>query len=243
MQNYREILYKNYFSTQMGRGMQGQEKEKFAEEKRQFTFEIAPLAPADKAIKILDLGCGTGSLLSALKDLGYTHLTGIDLSPEQIKVAHQNGVMEAQEGDLVPFLKENAETFDLILGMDIIEHFTKDELCDALLHISNALKPNGTVLFRTPNADTPLSGIYSRGDFTHECFFNYNSAEQVMMATGFKNIRILPSKVKFKSPIKECIRRILWWKMKIGIKLLLFASGRTIDKVILTPNLIIKAQK
>lgn len=243
MQNYREILYKNYFSTQMGRDVKGEIKGKFEEEKRQFSFEIIPLAPADKAIKILDIGCGIGSLMAAFNDAGYHQVEGIDLSPEQIKIAHENGIQQAKLGDLIPYLKENEECFDLITGMDIIEHFTKDELCEVLAQIKKALKPNGRVLFRTPNADAPLSGIYSRGDLTHECFLNYNSAEQVMMAMEYQNIEILPSKVKSKSPFKEFIRSIAWWKSKLVIRFLLFASGRTTDKVILMPNLIIKAQK
>lgn len=36
--------------------------------------------------------------------------------------------------------------FDAILGMDIIEHFGKDELVDLLLLAQKALKPNGYML-------------------------------------------------------------------------------------------------
>ena len=39
--------------------------------------------------RILDLGCGTGRTTFALHDLGYTELTGIDLTPEMIQEARR----------------------------------------------------------------------------------------------------------------------------------------------------------
>ena len=221
--------------------MQSQVKEKFNSEKEQFIFEIIPLLPADKEIKILDIGCGTGSLIAALKLKGYSNCIGIDLSQEQINVAHENGIREAQLGDLLPFLDNNQKSFDLILGMDIIEHFTKDELCTILEKVKNALNANGKVLFRTPNTDAPLGSIYCKGDFTHETLLNYNSAEQLFMALGYKNISILASKNKVTPFTKEIIRRLLDWFFTMKIKLLLFSTGRSLKKVLLTPNLIIKA--
>lgn len=221
--------------------MQMQIEEKFLTEKNQFVLEIIPLLPSNKDIKILDIGCGTGSLLAALKESGYNNCTGIDLSEEQIQVAHKNGITEAQLGDLVPFLEKNKNSFDLILGMDIIEHFTKDELCDVLEKIKLALTANGKVLFRTPNTDAPLGSIYCNGDFTHETLLNYNSAEQLFMALGYQNISILSSKIRVTPFAKEIIRKVFNWGFTWKIKFLLFSSGRSSKKVILTPNLIIKA--
>ena len=241
MQNYRDILYKDYFSTQLGRGMQSHVEEKFNLEKEQFLIEVIPLLPSNKNLKILDIGCGTGSLIAALKESGYANCIGIDLSKEQIEVAHKNGIEEAQLGDLVPFLKNNKESFDVILGMDIIEHFTKDELCEVLNNIKFALKANGQVLFRTPNADAFLSGIYCKGDFTHETLLNYNSAEQLFMALGYQDIKIESAKIKTKPFIKELIRKVFWWAYTCRMKFMLFASGRSSKKVIFTPNLIIQA--
>ena len=57
-----------------------------------------------KSARILDIGCGSGSFLKALSEHGYTEITGIDLSEEQVKLAHQLGVTQVQQGDLVEFL-------------------------------------------------------------------------------------------------------------------------------------------
>ena len=93
-----------------------------------------------KSARVLDIGCGSGSFLKALSDKGYTEITGIDLSEEQVKLAHQLGVSQVQQGDLIDFFNAADHKFDLISGMDIIEHFTKNELVDLLKLIQKHLK-------------------------------------------------------------------------------------------------------
>ena len=53
---------------------------------------LAGIAPDLAASSILDLGCGTGALLTFLNEhVGFSgSYTGIDISPEAIKVARQN---------------------------------------------------------------------------------------------------------------------------------------------------------
>lgn len=45
------------------------------------------------------------------------------------------------QADLLPFLASHLHTFDIITGMDIIEHFGKDELVEVLTAVRNSLKP------------------------------------------------------------------------------------------------------
>ena len=71
---YRSILYSNYFTNQAGRGFTEKYKEKFKDEKRQFTKEIIPLLPGDKHVSMLDIGCGIGSLLAAMKEHNYSNI-------------------------------------------------------------------------------------------------------------------------------------------------------------------------
>jgi len=128
------------------------------------------------------LGCGSGSLLMALKMAGYTNLLGMDLSDEQVKMAHEMGVSEVVLGDAMQFLRDASEGFDVITGMDIIEHFTKDELVELLQLIKGKLNPGGVAIFRTPNMDAPVASAFALGDFTHENYLNASSAEQVMLS-------------------------------------------------------------
>lgn len=49
---------------------------------------------ADRNAPVLDAGCGTGLSGTALSTVGYTHVTGIDVSPDSLDVARAKGCYE-----------------------------------------------------------------------------------------------------------------------------------------------------
>lgn len=201
------------------------------------------MIPSNKNIRILDLGCGIGSLLAALKEQQFLNIKGIDVSPESVEIAHSFGIPEVECIDIRDFFKREQQTFDLICGMDIIEHFTKDELVDLLQLIHQQLKPGGMVIFRTPNADAPSGSIFAQGDFTHETILNANSSEQLLMSTGFLDIRISGGHIKVQGLVREMFRKAIWTCFLGFQKLLLFASGRSSKQVVFTPNIILTGRK
>ena len=239
---YRETLYANYHTTQSGRAALTDAKSLFEREKWRFEKEILPLINLPKSARILDIGCGSGSFLKALSEHGYTEITGIDLSEEQVKLAHQLGVTQVQQGDLVEFLNAAEHKFDLISGMDIIEHFTKNELVDLLHLIQNYLNPGGIAIFRTPNLDAPMATVYANGDFTHENYMNASSAQQVMMACGFEKVQVFESNMQIPNALKEIIRKAVFSLLKFRFKLTLFATGRSTQNVLISPNMVIIAK-
>ena len=239
---YRETLYANYHTTQSGRAALTDAKSLFEREKWRFEKEILPLINLPKSARILDIGCGSGSFLKALSEHGYTEITGIDLSEEQVKLAHQLGVTQVQQGDLVDFLNAAEHKFDLISGMDIIEHFTKNELVDLLHLIQNYLNPGGIAIFRTPNLDAPMATVYANGDFTHENYMNASSAQQVMMACGFEKVQVFESNMQIPNALKEIIRKVVFSLLKFRFKLTLFATGRSTQNVLISPNMVIIAK-
>lgn len=241
---YRQIFYRDYFNSQSGRTFRLDINKKLHDERLQLEPEILPLIPADKNARILDMGCGFGSLLYLLKEKGYTRLTGIDVSEGQVQVAHEIGLKDiVEKQDLIPYLSANPGVFDVITGLDIIEHFSKDELVDVLTLVHKALKPGGIAIFRTPNMDAPFASLYANGDFTHENYLNYSSARQVMMNIGFSDTEVTSSYLYTKGFIKELIRKVSWTIVSASIKLVVFASARTSRDMILTPNLLIRATK
>jgi len=240
---YRELLYNDYFNSQSGRTFHLDIEKKLSTDTNILSREILPLIPTDKNSALLDMGCGFGSLIYTLKKKGYTNLRGIDLSEGQVKVAHELGLTEIELQDLLPYLKNNKNTFDVITGIDIIEHFSKDELVEVLTCVKDALKPNGTAIFRTPNLDAPFATLFSNGDFTHENYINYSSANQLMLSMGFKNIQVLNSIMETQGFLKELFRKLTWAIMKTFIKLLIFSTARTTNAMVFSPNLIIKVTK
>lgn len=237
---YREVLYANYHTNQSGRASLTDAKSLFDRERKQFKREILPkLSSVKKEARIFDLGCGSGSLIAALKEAGYTQVSGMDLSSEQVKMAHEMGVDEVVLGDAMQFLRDAKEGFDVITGMDIIEHFTKDELVELLQLIQRKLNAGGMAIFRTPNMDAPVASAFALGDFTHENYLNASSAEQVMLSCGFQDVAVLPSTMRVNGIFKEIVRRIAYDWMELFLKLQLFATARSTRKVLFTPNLII----
>jgi 2-polyprenyl-3-methyl-5-hydroxy-6-metoxy-1,4-benzoquinol methylase len=242
--SYRKYFYEDYFDRQSGRDYRDDIKIKFAKEQYQFEKEVIPYLPAkNKEIEVLDLGCGIGSLIESCKKKGYSNLIGIDISDQQVDIAHQLGVHEVIKADIFEYLKRQDAAFDVISGMDIIEHFTKDELVELIVLIKKALRKGGMAIFRTPNMDAPMANVFAMGDFTHENFINKNAAEQMMLSMDFKNVEVFPSFMYVQGFFKNLVRKIMWFKIKTGIKFLLFATGRSSRHILLTPNLIIRAQK
>ena len=241
---YRKVLYANYHTTQSGRASLTSAEALFLREKRQFESEILPLLQSvSKSARIFDMGCGSGSLLKGLKDAGYTNVIGMDLSEEQVNMAHEFGVSEVVLGDAMQFFRSSEEQFDVITGMDIIEHFTKDELVELLQLIQSKLKKGGMAIFRTPNMDAPIATAFAIGDFTHENYLNASSAEQVMLSCGFVDVNVKPSFMRVNGFLKEGLRGIFYRLLSLRLKLQLFATARSTQKVLFTPNLLIVGVK
>ena len=241
---YRKVLYANYHTTQSGRASLTSAEALFLREKRQFESEILPLLQSvSKSARIFDMGCGSGSLLKGLKEAGYTNVIGMDLSEEQVTMAHNFGVSEVVLGDAMQFFRSSEEQFDIITGMDIIEHFTKDELVELLQLIQSKLKKGGMAIFRTPNMDAPIATAFAIGDFTHENYLNASSAEQVMLSCGFVDVNVKPSFMRVNGFLKEGLRGIFYRLLGLRLKLQLFATARSTQKVLFTPNLLIVGVK
>lgn len=198
--------------------------------------------PKDPKLNILDLACGHGKLIHALKKHGFSQVSGIDISQEQVDSAHQLGLKEIQCQDLHSFLKEaTSASFDVIFMMDILEHLDKQEVFDVLDEVARILKPNGTIILHVPNG-AGLFGMKIRyGDFTHINAFTHQSMQQVLLACGFKNVECFEDKPTIHG-LKSLIRYALWQTLTLPLRLLLAAESGTLHHH-LSQNILVKAKK
>lgn len=97
------------------------------------------------ALKILDVGCGTGALLKELGDYGEVH--GIDFSSEAIDFCKSRGVVNVEKSILETITYPNGY-FDLVLALDVLEHVPDDS--KGISEIYRVLKPGGTVIIFVP---------------------------------------------------------------------------------------------
>lgn len=240
MYQYRKLFYEKYFESQAGRRLpQDQLKNNLEREIKLFQKEILPHVYSAKDSVVLDIGCGFGSLVETFKRSGFSNAQGIDISPDMVQTAAQLGIHGVKEADILPYLKAHPGAFDIITGMDIIEHFSKDELVELLHLVRHALKPGGRAIFRTPNTDAAFYTLYSYGDFTHENYMNASSAKQVMMNCGFPEVQVYASHLQAPGFVKEFFRKISWQLCLAFYKWQLFASGRSSSDVVFTPNMVI----
>ena len=115
----------------------------------------------DKATQILDIGCGTGRHSIELAKRGYK-VTGIDLSESQLKRAKEKASardlsinFERQDARKLTFCNE----FDLVIMLceGAFSLMETDEMnWQILRNASNALKPQGKLIFTTLNGLFPL---------------------------------------------------------------------------------------
>jgi 2-polyprenyl-3-methyl-5-hydroxy-6-metoxy-1,4-benzoquinol methylase len=184
--NYRARIYEKYFSNIQ---KQSEQLDLIAIDRlgRAYDVYLRGWLPADKNAAILDVGCGYGCFLRFLSKRGYTNAAGVDVSAEQVELArkiNQNVV----EANALEFLEAHVSEFDLIVSIEVIEHFRKDEVVRFLDVCYNALRPQGRLIIQTPNADSPFCFANRYGDFTHETCFNLRSLANLMKLYGFTAI-------------------------------------------------------
>lgn len=239
--SYRDKLYSNYVSSHTSH-LYGEAtiegiKKQFPGWERYF----GRFLPDNRDARILDIGCGNGGFVYYLKGLGYKNSSGIDISPEQVKVAKDLGIKDVECADVLSFLKDKKNTYDAIFARDIIEHFSKEQIIELLKLIWESLKRGAVLIIQTPNAESPFGSRYRYSDFTHEITFTRSSLGQVLRAAGFEKVDFYPTGPVPKG-IKSAIRFLLW---KVIEKLLRFymlvETGS--QKGIYTQNIIAVARR
>jgi 2-polyprenyl-3-methyl-5-hydroxy-6-metoxy-1,4-benzoquinol methylase len=103
--------------------------------------------PARPGSRMLDVGCGDGSVLDTLSQLGW-QVEGVDFDPRVINTVARRGfqvhlgTLEAQN-----FADR---TFDAVTASHVLEHVREPEtfLCEC----HRVLRPGGTLTILTPNA-------------------------------------------------------------------------------------------
>ena len=188
MKDIREPIYENYYSA----FKKGEPRERFGFLHLRLWYNekyLPLLREYDRNAPLLDLGCGQGFMLRYLKSAGFMNLTGIDISEEQVEKARSYG-FNAIKTDAFTFLKENENQFEIIVAIDLIEHFKKEELFELLNLIHRALKPGGLFISQTPNGEGLMPGYVIYGDLTHFTILSPLSLKHILTVTGFEKIRI-----------------------------------------------------
>jgi len=104
----------------------------------------------DRGISILDVCCGDGRGLGKLKELGFQHVTGIEISDEKISIAKQiNHNIIKMDICSGPF--NFVEKYDIIYSSHTIEHVLNPQY--TIMNLMKFLKDDGKCFIILPYPD------------------------------------------------------------------------------------------
>jgi len=156
-----------------------------------FTKIVNFLIPyiSDKNIKILDIGCSTGALLSVFKSYGYFNLLGLDPSPICSKIAKKLYNIKVISNNISNF--RTREKFDLIILSAVLEHLV--DIKSSVRKIRRLLKEGGFLFIEVPDIerfDLYISAPFQQFSLEHINYFSRYSIKNLLSKFSFKIIKI-----------------------------------------------------
>lgn len=138
--------------------------------------------------RLLDIGCGDGTTLAALRDRGWD-VQGVDFDAQAVAVARFRG-LRVDVGD-VTAPGYPTGSFDVVTLSHSLEHLPDPHA--TLLEVRRLLRPGGRIVILTPNAESWLSRRYG-ADWQglepprHLQVFNRQGLTRMVANAGFSGI-------------------------------------------------------
>jgi 2-polyprenyl-3-methyl-5-hydroxy-6-metoxy-1,4-benzoquinol methylase len=162
---------------------------------RRIQLLLAELQPTDR--RILDVGCGPGTLVGKLADAGY-EATGFDISDRAVELA-------SRRYPTVPFTQHAVEEHpwpvhpgsqDVVVSFEVIEHLLRPR--SLLEGAGEALAPGGHLALSTPYhgllKETVIALVAFDRHFAvegdHIRFFSDRALRRLLGSAGFEVERI-----------------------------------------------------
>lgn len=149
---------------------------------------LLPYLP-DKNVRIMDIGCSTGCLLSQFKENGYFNLLGIDPSPQCVKTVEKLYGIKARTSNISD-LADN-EKFDVIILSAVLEHFV--DFTVPMEKIRLLLKNGGLLFIEVPDAtrfDSYIFAPFQQFSIEHIDYFSPYSIKNLLSKFSFEIIKI-----------------------------------------------------
>jgi len=147
----------------------------------------------NKNFKVLEVGCGTGIILSNIR--GLCKATGIDLTEDMLKIARKKGLnVKMAEATKLPF---KDDIFDLVYSFQVLPHVP--DIKKAVDEIVRVSKNDGIIIFDLYNKysfkymNYFVKEIILRKKTTYIKFFSLNEMKKLLSdlkIVEFKSIRI-----------------------------------------------------
>lgn len=161
-------------------------------------LSMLPKSVGDQKLRVLDLGCGNGSLSSYLTEQGY-EVIGMEESPSGVEIARRNftNCQFIQGSIYSPPQEILNNSFDIVISIEVVEHLFYPKELPRLA--KKCLKPNGTLIITTPyngylkNLALSLLGKMDKHftvlwDGGHIKFFSVKTLEKLVKDAGYRDL-------------------------------------------------------
>ena len=148
IQGYWNHRYTGYSKVNQ-KELEGIQRERW---KKQFER----LLPANKNLKVLDIGTGPGFFTIILEELGYTNIMGIDVSEKMLEVSKEYIQKYGKKDSRIQLMQMDAqslefksESYDIIVSRNLTWNLEKPQ--QAYSEWLRVLKPNGALFIFDAN--------------------------------------------------------------------------------------------
>ena len=176
---------------------------------------VAQQVPVTENIKLLDLGCGTGLELDEIFKVNPTvRVTGIDLTESMLEKLKQKHTAKQSQLKLIlaDYFKYDfgTEPYDIVLSMQTLHHFVREEKIKLYRKIRAALKPDGFYLesdYMAPDQEfedfrfaenkrlRAEQGI-KEGYYHYDIPYTVEHQVEMLQKAGFSNVTIIDREEK-----------------------------------------------
>jgi len=159
--------------------------------------------------RVLEIGCGPGSITKVLAQQGGCQVTGLELDPEALKKVRPYCV-QVMQADLNsgewPSLLDGAERFDVVVAADVLEHLY--DPWKTLQRMAPLINSNGYLVISLPHVGhAAVMSCLINGDFeyrdwglldrTHIRFFGLKNIKALFAQA---NLKIIEARYVTKPP-------------------------------------------
>jgi len=201
--------------------------------------------PAGRAIRLLDVGCGDGTITArAARRIEPAGVVALDWARSAVLIARKHGLTAVRatvDGGGLPF---GSGTFDVVVMSEVIEHLVDPDL--ALAEARRVLVPGGTLLLSTPNlaawfnrllllagvqpvfSEVSRLGVFGRPGHQvvgHLRLFTSRALAELLAAHGFVAVALAGAGYHDVPRAARRLDRVL--SRRPGIAAILVASART----------------